>query len=182
MARKAIAEKSTRPADRSAAGTEMGSDATIVWIVGQVDRADDQRWQFAGVFSSELQAVSACRDETYFIGPAILGRAWPHYRCQWPGAYYPHTTPVSRVQRGDAPTPAEIAIRAVLAKSESADQVGTFLRVETCENIPCVGEMVRYAAVIQSSRPLDRYTLEQVLRTGAERRKALVEQAGKKSL
>lgn len=68
------------------------AEAIVVWIVGQVldgEGGDASQWQFAGVFRTEPEAVAACRDATYFVGPATVGVALPHDSCEWAGAYYP---------------------------------------------------------------------------------------------
>lgn len=40
----------------------------MVWIVGKVLDADQNCWEFQGVFTSEKLAVNACRDEKFFRG------------------------------------------------------------------------------------------------------------------
>lgn len=61
---------------------------TRLWIVGQWKA--EGVWEFAGVFDSEAAARDACRDETYFVGPAVLNERLPHESMtEWPGAYYP---------------------------------------------------------------------------------------------
>ena len=42
-----------------------------------------------GVFLDEREAIAACRDATYMIGPVILGASFPDAPMPWPGAYYP---------------------------------------------------------------------------------------------
>lgn len=64
-----------------------------LFIVGRVTSAPDTQpptWEFQGVFSTEEQAVSACRDFTYFLGPATLDESLPHETMpEWPGARFP---------------------------------------------------------------------------------------------
>lgn len=58
-----------------------------VWIVGQVREEKD--WEFQGVFNTEQEAIEACVDENYFIGPAIFGQPCPRETVHWHGAYWP---------------------------------------------------------------------------------------------
>jgi len=63
-----------------------------LWIVGQIKVVDGVGWwEFQGVFDDESKAAAACRDETYFIGPATLNEERPHETTPqgWVGAYYP---------------------------------------------------------------------------------------------
>lgn len=64
-----------------------------VWIVGQYKGTFEGHtaWEFSGVFNSEADAVAACRDTSYFVGPAEIGEATPDERESWPGCYYPKT-------------------------------------------------------------------------------------------
>jgi hypothetical protein len=57
-----------------------------LYVVGKMTETS---WEFAGVFDDERMAVVACRDETYFVGPAILNKPAPAESVAWPGAYYP---------------------------------------------------------------------------------------------
>jgi len=61
----------------------------IFWIVGKVTNTETYSWEFAGVFDSHEKAVSACISERYFVGPAVLNKAFPDDPCKWEGAYYP---------------------------------------------------------------------------------------------
>lgn len=63
-----------------------------VWIVGQSINAEISSWHFQGVFETENEALDACFDENYFVGPAILGESLPHEIVEWVGAYYPIDT------------------------------------------------------------------------------------------
>ena len=63
-----------------------------LFIVGQVQGPGPcgTAWDFQGVFSTEEAAVAACRDETYFVGPAELDQELPHETTTaWPGGYFP---------------------------------------------------------------------------------------------
>lgn len=64
-----------------------------LWIVGRTLDWQISSWEFAGVFSTEDKAVSACRDATYFIGEATLDEELPHetITTHWPGGRYPKT-------------------------------------------------------------------------------------------
>ena len=67
-----------------------GGQAMKLWIVGQNIGGDESpAWDCAGVFSSVQLAVAACRDETYWIGPATLDATLPHEVVDWPGVVYP---------------------------------------------------------------------------------------------
>lgn len=66
-----------------------------VWIAGKnttpesATKGDAETWEFAGVFLTEQEAVAACKDWQYFIGPAVLGEDTPEESVDWEGAYYP---------------------------------------------------------------------------------------------
>lgn len=59
-----------------------------LWIVGRVVTSEDG-WEFQGVFSEQVLAIAACKDETYFMGPAVLNEPFPHETTEWEGACYP---------------------------------------------------------------------------------------------
>lgn len=61
---------------------------TFVWVVGQ-HKLIDGVWEFIGVFSTEEKAVAACRDYTYFVGPARIDEQLPDETVEWTGSYYP---------------------------------------------------------------------------------------------
>lgn len=70
------------------------SNEQVVWCVGQVrqwhvEPTDHCQWEMVGVFASEADARAACRNETYFIGPWLIGVPAPDDATEWPGAYYP---------------------------------------------------------------------------------------------
>jgi len=62
-----------------------------VWIVGQVLETND--WSFHGVFTTEAKAIKQCRNERWFIAPAIIDddSIPPDGVGMWPGAYFPIT-------------------------------------------------------------------------------------------
>lgn len=63
---------------------------TKLWIVGKVGKKNYLEWQFQGVFSELEKAVSACKDEDYFIGLSKLNMEYnTGESVDWPGAYYP---------------------------------------------------------------------------------------------
>lgn len=70
----------------------------IVWVCGQLlgDGSDAKRWEFQGVFLTQQEAVDACRDWKYFIGPVRVGRAIDHESTEWDGAYYPISRKVTK--------------------------------------------------------------------------------------
>lgn len=61
-----------------------------MWVCGKY--ISEGKWEFQGVFSSERLAISACRDDNYFIGPAIVNAALDDETITWPGSYYPLLT------------------------------------------------------------------------------------------
>jgi hypothetical protein len=57
----------------------------ILWIVFKVSEVVE----FQGVFENEKDAIDACRDERYCIGPVKLNVSLPD-KCEvWPGSYFP---------------------------------------------------------------------------------------------
>jgi hypothetical protein len=69
-----------------------GRQVARVWVVGRHMglSPDGTAWEFQGVFSTERAAVAACRDHTYFVGPAEVDVEIPHETAvTWPGAFYP---------------------------------------------------------------------------------------------
>lgn len=64
-----------------------GDMTETVWIVGRW--LADESWQFQGVFFTKEEATAACRDKSYFIGSAILGKSVPHETREWPDSVYP---------------------------------------------------------------------------------------------
>lgn len=73
-----------------------------VWIAG---RLNGETWDFQGVFRTEAEAVAACVDHTWFVGPAVLGFALPAETVPWVGAYYPKSA-APAAQPDDAARPA----------------------------------------------------------------------------
>lgn len=60
-----------------------------VWIVGQSRDYKTSSWDFQGIFVTEAEAVAACVQPNYFVGPAVLGQVLPPESQDWPGSYYP---------------------------------------------------------------------------------------------
>jgi hypothetical protein len=64
-----------------------------LWAVGQyrgeTEGVANIAWDLQGVFETEQEAVDACRNENYFVGPVTLGLALPDDALEWPGCYYP---------------------------------------------------------------------------------------------
>ena len=62
-----------------------------VWVVGRfvAETEHGNVWDMQGVFETEDEAVAACRDATYWIGPVPLGQSLPHESAAWPEARYP---------------------------------------------------------------------------------------------
>jgi hypothetical protein len=63
--------------------------AEPVWVVGRMADHAAGVWQLQGVFSDRTNAIKACRDEDYFVGPVPLDRSLPHQTVKWPGCFYP---------------------------------------------------------------------------------------------
>jgi len=64
-------------------------DVIKLFIVGKINPENHKEWIFQGVFDSKDKASQVCRDENYFIGPAVLNESLPHDDTDWPGAFYP---------------------------------------------------------------------------------------------
>lgn len=65
-----------------------------LWMVGQFIKETEHGniWDFQGVFTSEEQAVKACRTPAYFVVPIALNQELPHETVVALGGYYPlHT-------------------------------------------------------------------------------------------
>jgi len=67
-----------------------------VWICGKhkslgkdSNGTEYTSWEFQGVFRTKDLAINACKDENYFIGPAVMDEPLPDEELDWPGAYYP---------------------------------------------------------------------------------------------
>lgn len=60
-----------------------------LFIVGKINPSNYKEWVFQGIFDSKDKAIGACKDENYFIGPAILNESLSHDDVDWLGAFYP---------------------------------------------------------------------------------------------
>lgn len=60
----------------------------MIWIIGRIS-GRYPCWQFQGAVESECEAILACIDESYFIGPAKIGVVLPQETAEWVGSYYP---------------------------------------------------------------------------------------------
>lgn len=63
-----------------------------LYVVGKVTNGEMKAWELMGVFSVEADAIHACKDSAYFVGPVPLDVALPDQTVEWVGAYYPHAT------------------------------------------------------------------------------------------
>ena len=59
----------------------------IVWVVGQY--IVNGPWEIQGVFSDEGQAVAACVEDSFFVGPVPFNEALSIEKREWVGSYYP---------------------------------------------------------------------------------------------
>jgi hypothetical protein len=57
----------------------------ILWIAIQGEPIS-----IIGIFDNEVDAINACHNDTCFIGPLELNKAYTGPN--WDGAYYPHDT------------------------------------------------------------------------------------------
>lgn len=67
---------------------------TKLWLVGQSKKELAEKdwkynWDFQGVFDNESKAVSACKNENYFVAPVELNVVLPDETLEWSGLYYP---------------------------------------------------------------------------------------------
>lgn len=62
-----------------------------VWVCGKhrSGKVHHVIWDLQGVFSTEALAIAACKDDTYFIGPAGVDKVLLDATEDWPGCYYP---------------------------------------------------------------------------------------------
>lgn len=58
-----------------------------LFVVGNVAEYPD--WEFVGVFDAIDLAVSACRDEKYFVAPVTLNVIAPEKCVEWPDCFFP---------------------------------------------------------------------------------------------
>lgn len=60
-----------------------------VWIVGRVLDYKSCAWEFQGVFSSPEKAITACKNENWFVGEAVIDQGLPIESCEWINAHCP---------------------------------------------------------------------------------------------
>jgi len=62
-----------------------------VYVVGQIKGGDwpDTNWDLYGIFRKREDAVKACKDETYFVGPAPMNTTLGEKTVEWPDIEYP---------------------------------------------------------------------------------------------
>lgn len=60
-----------------------------LWVVGRLVYPYEGQWEFMGVFSNQKVAEDFCKNELYFVGPAIKDEGLDDISRPWPGAYYP---------------------------------------------------------------------------------------------
>jgi len=64
-----------------------------VWVVGK-SLGLESTWEFQGVFLSAAAAEAVCRDNNYFIAPAVIGAVLPDEKIVWEGLRWPFASPV----------------------------------------------------------------------------------------
>ena len=65
----------------------MVTNGDRVFVVGRW--LEPGPWALRGVFETADEAIAACLDGTYFVGPAIMGEVIPAELRPWPGCVYP---------------------------------------------------------------------------------------------
>lgn len=63
-----------------------------LWIVGKHILKTEEghtAWEFIGVYDSIEKAITACTQDSYFCGPALLNETLPDEPSVWLGAFYP---------------------------------------------------------------------------------------------
>jgi len=63
----------------------------VIWVVGKFIENTDKGvvWELSGIFDKEENAIKACTERTYFVGPVERNIKFPDITEQWPGCYYP---------------------------------------------------------------------------------------------
>jgi len=69
----------------------MLKEDNIIWITGEFiyETSRGAVWSIAGVFDKEKDAVKACINNYYFVGPVKRNVKLPEKNKAWPGCYYP---------------------------------------------------------------------------------------------
>ena len=63
-----------------------------LWICGRVIAVYSRKhvvWNIQGIFDAKVQAIKACKDENYFIGPLVLNKELPKKSTEWQGVVFP---------------------------------------------------------------------------------------------
>jgi len=65
----------------------------IVYVVGQYKdgKWPKTNWDLYGIFDNEEDAIVACVDRSYFVGPVEMNKTLGEKTVEWPGVYYPKT-------------------------------------------------------------------------------------------
>lgn len=66
---------------------QLGGKEMNLYIIGRMSIKG--YWEIVGVFDDEIEAVSHCLSEDYFVGPITLNEVAPEETTTWPGAYRP---------------------------------------------------------------------------------------------
>lgn len=63
----------------------------LFWVTGRFIKRIEcgAVWDIQGVFEFEVDAVKACRDSSYFVGPIPKNESLPEKQVIWPNCYYP---------------------------------------------------------------------------------------------
>lgn len=63
----------------------------MVWITGKHIKTTKLGpvWELSGIYDNEADAVEACKDEFYFVGPFPKNTSTPDETTNWPDCYYP---------------------------------------------------------------------------------------------
>jgi hypothetical protein len=66
-----------------------------LWLVGRFIAKTEAgtAWDFAGIFSDQVLAIAACRDENYAVAPIVLNEQPPHESQEFEVCWYPHSQP-----------------------------------------------------------------------------------------
>lgn len=83
-----------------------------LWLVGrslwmlEADKTWHWTWDVHGVFSTREKAAALCRDQNWFILPAVVDQPFPEDPCYCPGLITPNKTEAEplRCKRSDLGT------------------------------------------------------------------------------
>ena len=74
-----------------------------IFIVGQINKQNKDRWAVKGVFDSEKEAKSHCNDWYDFYGPIELNKDLGEPFQKWPGLRYPIAEDYYRTNTEEVP-------------------------------------------------------------------------------